>query len=44
VLYLKTDNYEKYLYSGDLATLTAENLENFLKEIKEGTIKPHAKE
>jgi len=36
-----TEKFEKYLYSGDLTTLTAEDIDQFVSDIKDGKIEAH---
>lgn len=43
LVYLTTDNFQKYFYGGDLNEITKESLDAFLNDIKEGKLKPHAK-
>jgi hypothetical protein len=41
LLYLDTKDFKKYLYNGDLASLTEDIATQFLADVKEGKIEAH---
>lgn len=41
MLYLDTKDFKKYLYNGDLASLTEDIATQFLADVKEGKIEAH---
>ena len=44
LLFLSTENFEKFLYEGDLATLNEAAVEKFVKDVKDKKIKAHVPE
>ena len=42
--YMTTDVFQKYLYEGDLTTVSQQNIEQFLQDVKSGEIKSHSPE
>lgn len=41
LIYINAENFEKYLYEGDLANLNENDLTEWMKEVKEGKVNVH---